>query len=231
MDKLSVVHVHIGKCAGGSVNIALRDKNINFTELHCGESPSLLENILATDDGSQIYLLTVRDPIKRVVSSFNWDLYEKIIVQKSTNLLWNQIYNKFRCVDELACALSSDNKDLKNLAEKAFTSSYLHMHLGISWYLPESIVLNLPPKRTYVVATEFLLEDFNSFLTGAFPHLGIADSISSDKDAHSFINKLSIDEPKFLSDLGYFNLKKQLKSDYSTLDVLVARGITKHVYK
>ena len=207
-------HIHVGKCAGGSINKALFKQGIAFKEYHCGSANKDIEQLIRNDTEENIYLISTRDPIKRFISSFNWDKYEKIVLQNTTNPTWAKIYDTFSSVNHLVESLESSNDELKSMAECAFSGSFLHMHLGISWYLTLDLVSQIPSGRLYLIRTENLVDDFNHFLTGAFTDKSHVDSLPNDKDSGEFLGKINIENPKYLSENARRILRQKLNMDY-----------------
>jgi len=216
---MSLIHVHVGKCAGSSINQALNQRGIHFTELHCGDANVRLKSVLKNDDGANIYLISARDPIKRFVSAFNWDKYEKIIKKKANNANWNNIYDTFHSVNCLVESLDSGDKHSR-LAKFAVNNSKLHMELGLSWYIPIDIVSELPFGRTVLVQTESLLNDFNMFLAQFYPIKAGFETMPRDKDSAGFLDKINIANPNHLSEQSTLKLRGYLDKDYNVLNSL-----------
>jgi hypothetical protein len=220
-----IIHVHIGKCAGGSINLGLHKLGLPFEELHCGESNNILKNRLMNDDGSNLYIISLREPIARVISSFNWDKYEKIISQRVANPTWSLIYSSFENVDALVAGYSSNNIETKKIARVAFEESQLHIQLGLAWYVPPEVALKLPPKRTVLLRTEYLNDDFQVMLSNHFPNKVYNGELPKDKDNKQFLMHSDIPRPKYLSELSKLKLKEILEEDYEVLDILYDRGM------
>jgi hypothetical protein len=220
-------HIHVGKCAGSSINMALNKLGIKFTNLHCGNAPEQLKKIMSEDSGDNIYLVSARNPIDRFISAFNWDKYEKIIRKKSENLFWKKIYATFSSVDDLICSLYSSDLDRKKLAEFAINKSKLHIQCGLSWYIPITTLNKLPMERTVVINTEKLVDDFNSFLKfieSERPPL--INSLPKDKDSSDFLDLIEIDNPKYLSSNAKIILEDILKEDFEILSFLNNKTIS-----
>jgi hypothetical protein len=220
-----VVHIHIGKCAGGSINLGLHKLGIDFEELHCGDSDSILLKRMASDKGDNLYIVCLREPIARAISSFNWDKYEKIITQKSENPIWNSLYDRFENIESLVVGYNSDDEELRELAKIAFEESRLHLHLGLAWYISPEVAISLPPKRTAVLRTEYLDEDFKVMLSNHFPSKVYSGTLPKDKDNKNFLSLSNIPKPKYLSDSSIENLKEILREDYKVLEILYKRGM------
>ena len=63
----SVFLVHIGKTCGSSVKQSLEENGIKFTEVHGYPTDSIM---ITQHD---IILISIRDPLKRQISAFNWE--------------------------------------------------------------------------------------------------------------------------------------------------------------
>ncbi|MBN0987013.1 sulfotransferase family 2 domain-containing protein [Amphritea pacifica] len=216
----NLIHVHVGKCAGSSINQALNKSRICFSELHCGDADSKLKSHLDNDDGANVYLISARDPIKRFVSAFNWDKFEKIINKKSNNPYWKNIYETFCSVNHLVESLGSGD-EYGRLADFALKNSQLHMQLGLSWYIPVEVLEKLPVGRTFLVRTESLLCDFNLFLQEFYPGKSMFEQMPKDKDSSGFLDCIGIDNPKYLSAESELKLRKYLDDDYKILNHLI----------
>lgn len=227
MSKKRLIHIHVGKCAGTSINMVLNKNKIPFEQLHCNDADISLKKLLSENDDRNIYLISARDPIKRFVSAFNWDKYEKIICAKRENSLWNKIYQEFSSVNDLVEAFLKDDKDRKNLAEVACKSSKLHINLGLSWYIPISVVSLLPRSRTYLVRTESFYDDLAYFLSIEYK-VELNKDLPKDKDSSSFLMKVNIDNPKYLSAKSVSFLKQNLLAeDYFVYDYLQKYTVTR----
>lgn len=218
-----LIHVHIGKCAGSSINLILQKFQLPFEELHCFDANVILRERLNNDDGTNLYLISIRDPVERFVSAFNWDKYEKIIVNKTANPLWNEIYKNFTSVNDLVEALSTSNCHRRELAHKAVSASFLHMHLSVSWYIPYDIIEFLPKERTFLVRTENFFNDFYYFLKDNYKITLEERDLQKDKSSNEFLNKIGVEKPRFLSDKSReYLIQNTLAEDYRVYSVLKA---------
>jgi hypothetical protein len=225
-----IIHIHVGKCAGGTINSVCHRAGFSIRELHCSPANSQLLAELASDCGDNIYLMSVRDPVSRFVSAFNFDKYEKIVVQNSSNELWREVYQKFSSVNHLVESLLSTESSHRDIAWRAVRESFLHMHMGISWYLPVSVLDRIPVDRFNVVRTEFIQSDLSNFLSRF--GIDIEDEwIIKDKDRKSFVDSINIPDPDYLSQLSRFILAKVLTDDYVVLDWFYAKGLIDSQYR
>ena len=227
---MTVVFVHVGKCAGGSILAQFHKNKVSYTELHCGDSPSRLMGFLSDDDGSNHYVVSVRDPVKRFLSSFNFDKYEKIIQGKGVkNPLWSEIYDTFESANHLCESMFCEIDRLRMLSHKAFFNSFLHMSLTLSWYLPVECLVRLPMDRVSVIRTEYVENDLNSF----FQHYGQGDVVQlrKDKDSRSFLDEIGIENPLFLSKVSQSTLSLVYDADYRILDYFYRCGAISERYQ
>lgn len=213
-------HIHVGKCAGSSINSALFQLEIDFKEYHCGDANKQIAELIDNDSDENIYLISTRDPMRRFISAFNWDKYEKIMLQNTENLHWQSIYEKFSSVNHLVESFESEDKELRRLAQYSISHSMLHMQLGISWYLPLALSKRLPGERVFVLNTESLLEDFNCFVRKVFPHKEKVTTMPVAKDSVDFLDKIDVTNPKFLSERAKVILKEKINEDYRVNDFL-----------
>lgn len=227
---MKLIHVHVGKCAGGSINVALDRNGFKFSELHCGTANSALKHEVETDGGNNFYLISLRDPIKRFVSSFNFDKFEKIISGKSNYSSWQEIYKVFRSANELAEGLISPSQEVRDLAHYALRESKLHMHMGLSWYVPIALAKKIPSDRVHIVRTEHLESDFCGFLK-RFEKDNVLTEMPFDKKSENFLGKIDVDNPKKLSNKAISILTAFLSEDYDVLDYFCEVGLIDSSYK
>jgi hypothetical protein len=227
---MSIVHIHVGKCGGGAINKGLHRLGFDFIELHCGNANQEVQRLLSNPRDQDLILVTIRDPIDRFISAFNFDKYEKIVIANTANKVWQTIYDTFNSVEHLVQSLVSHHKKMRSLAWLAVTESFLHMHLGLSWYLPVDKINLIDNGRWFVIRQEHLVEDFNRFLLKAgVPR--VVESLPSDKDHSNFIKEIDISEPKYLSLSSRLILGEVLKNDYLILDYFFEKNMIPEKYK
>jgi len=66
--KSDLIFVHVGKCGGTSISAGLRRAHIKFSTFHI--NPLYEQNI--SDNKGNSVVITVRDPLERVMSAFDW---------------------------------------------------------------------------------------------------------------------------------------------------------------
>jgi hypothetical protein len=220
--------IHVGKCAGSSIKTALTKLNIDFNEYHCYDSKTAL-NIKLNQKDTSFYLLTVRDPIKRFISAFYWDFYEKRILNDSVgpNGLWKKCYEIFKSPNEVAEALTSKDSTLKDLAECYILNSKLHAEFSLSWYVSVENVKYLSNLNCHVIRTERADEDFQKILERFSVSLSGFSGLTREKQEYKdSINNYNVT----LSELGRNNLNNAYLDDYMVLDGLYRRGLIDERY-
>lgn len=223
MSRPHLVFVHVGKCAGSSISSSLFRGGERFTELHgLSKFPHMRELVR---NPSLFFLVSVRDPIRRFQSSFCWDRWEKreSKVVEDPQGLWKAIFDTFATPNDLAESLSSTDEQRRALARSAFQRSYLHMHMGLSWYLPLAVAEALPLERSAVIRVENIEEDFASFAV----KYGLerpSRFFPLPREKSSYRGKPG-EDLNSLSDSARSNLKAVLAPDYAVLECLAARGL------
>ena len=220
--------IHVGKCAGSSVMAALRNRNIEFKQYHCFDANITLNKKLKQKNNSY-YLLTVRDPIKRFISAFYYDYYEKRLVtdEVGPNGLWKEYYEVFKSPNEVAEALTSQDSMLKDLAESYIFNSRLHAEFSLSWYVSIKHIKYLTAKNCHVIRTEKADEDFLKFLQNSNVDLSGFNGLGREKqDYKHCIDSYNVT----LSELGKNNLKNAYLQDYMVLDGLFRQSLIDERY-
>jgi len=154
--------VHVGKCAGESVQSALNQHKLFPKEHHCGQSNVEIANAVLAEDPSNFFIVLVRDPVQRFVSAFEWDLWEKILLPETPprNEQWRRIYETFESANDLAEALTAKEANVRSVATMAMRSSGLHMQMDLGWYLPPHIARHLTAANALAVRMDNLANDF-----------------------------------------------------------------------
>ena len=187
MSRPHLVFVHVGKCAGSSVSTALALSGVRFSHIHGVSQQPLVRDLVANPD--VYFLISTRDPIRRFVSAFNWDLHDK-----------------------------RERRGLSGLRH-----SYLHIHLGISWYVPLDVAQRLPAERTSVLRVEHLDRDFASFCVKyGLPRPSRFFPLPREKANYRPISAGPSDQ---LSAVACQNLEVFLVPDYDVNQCLQSRGL------
>jgi len=215
--------IHIGKCGGTTIY-----KRLGIWRYHMVK-PQIHPDFK--------YILTLRNPIERFVSAFNFD-YEtvstdldsvdinnidftnhvnptKIIAMKRANKGF--IYSKhhdallkyFKTANNLAESLTSEDVKVKRMANILVNKGNIHM--GIGWYLNNGDIIPLIKDQIiYVTFMDTLSEDINK--------------LSKMLNIEPFNNdnyRKSTKKNKYLSDLAITNIiNLYTNTDYKALEVL-----------
>jgi hypothetical protein len=196
-------YVHIGKCGGESIANSLRQSDFQFTHIHAHARPPF--------QPSSKYILSVRDPILRAKSCFDWRLH--LLANNKRPSPWGSI-RRYRQKYELKVLKHYGN--LNSLAEElgdrhtALEAEYAlfsigHMRKGHSWYL-DALLENLGASQILaVINTESMMEDMAYYLD-------IKDTPHTKSDYHR--NQYQ------LSEKAKINLRNALSHEYRTLQKL-----------
>ncbi len=214
--------VHVGKCAGESVARAIIGVTSNLSIYHCGDAPERLADLILRPAPQDVFIVLMRNPIKRFISAFEWDLHSKSLNgdgETFKNPRWTKIYQTFRSANDLAEALSSANKARRIWAERSLSESGLHMQFDLGWYLPPVIANRLPEGRTHLIWTERIEDDTKAFF--ASQNLR-PRAVNSSKD--SYKQRLpEVRLTKALSPNAARNIRLASHASYTTMQVLIDR--------
>ena len=204
--------IHIGKCAGGTITNILR-KNINNKNLeitHCIKPKNYNPNIF--------YIIAIRCPVKRAVSSFNWTMQCKD--HQPTIDEFNKYVNINNLAEKLMIEDSSFNKS-KNFIKK-FGS---HLNMDINFYLNNFLnSINNYNNNIFIIRQEFIEKDLEELKVILKNKLNINLDFNLKKDSDSKLIKWK-DSNTYLSLKGINNLIDFYKEDYNCLNKLIDLNI------
>ena len=217
--------VHVGKTGGESIECVLAHYSLPVRSHHCFDADLSIQELLSIKDKkAPFFLVSVRDPIKRFVSAFYWDYYEKILVgdKPGPDDAWKKLYETFPTPNLLAESLSSDLSESLDLAMSAFSPQVkLHMSMGLSWYLRPKNIHLLSCQNCFVVRTENLTADISEYL-----HKWHRITLDMKVPKSKFKYKSEI--PNYdasLSQKAICNLRKCLAKDYRVLEYFRKVGL------
>jgi hypothetical protein len=91
--------IHVGKCGGTSVISTLQENNIKHEVIHCRPVKC---------DHTKKYILLLRNPVDRFISSFYWRKYKN----KNEKSSEYKFLHKYKCVNDLCNHLYTKSGDL-----------------------------------------------------------------------------------------------------------------------
>ena len=226
--KNKFIFIHIGKTGGGTIGYELRKHNIHYGVKHVFASKIHY-------NPNKTYIISIRNPIKRFISAFNWRYYKIWILHKEKQ--WNRfngerdLLKKIGNVNNLAENLYNQTSSLIaiNFTGDPYNDSghYIHqLKQDINWYIGDFLIdyensINREDNPLIVIATETLIEDMKRLLNIT---ITIHDHNNNSTQKNTTMN--------IISDLGRNNLKKYLYKDYQCIDKLYQLGaITNKQYK
>ena len=234
-SKLILCIVHVGKCAGESVikslDAALPKKGVEIVEFHTFDANEhIREAIQETLSNPTIHwIILTRDPIKRWISSFNWDYHTFGLNQYFyCHPRVNQHFAQYRTCRALIDGLMRNEENAIALS-RMHHLAYGHMAMGQSWYLSKNAIDQLNPKRTSIIRTEHIQSDFEHCLrklSRQAPELKIRMAtrvIQSKNNYQSWYEAESFTKEKELTEQERTFLKKHLQADYRLHKRLIKR--------
>ena len=226
-SNLNINFIHIAKTGGTSLEELLDTNNIKYESYH-------LKKPCIPNSDTDKYLILIRNPIKRFVSTFN---YYYSLINQDLSILDNNIslenclspyftqqklirnyyfspeFDKniisFKDVNEFAESLTSD--DL-NIRKKVIDLCNYNHFLGLGFYLDDGEFIK---KYKNNIAWVGKLETINEDIENLKEILNLDKNVSI-KRIRENKNNLS----KFLSEKAINNIIDFYKNDYKTLDVL-----------
>jgi len=212
-----ILFVHVGKTGGITIRSIFSKNSIKqfINTKHAGFK-------LNKNCNYKHILISIRDPVSRFVSAFNWrkiNKREKLISQNKKKEL--KLLDHFKVPNNLAEALSSSNQKEKQLAIDAM-KTIGHINKSLAKYVSGVKTLeHLHDSGTkfYLINTNNLLQDTKNSLEKVMQNVynktyEISTDIS-DKNV-SIKTKNSV----YISDLGRKNLQKWYADDYVCIDYL-----------
>lgn len=200
--------IHIGKCAGGTVNKFLEHNNVAVDRIH-----AIVPDPARLDAGIVVVL---RDPIDRLISAFNWrhpstrPAEGRHLPHVDHDESEMAFYRCFDSVNAFAEALDADST-CGQRARDALTQHTKHIGMGYEFYFPASVMAVMRTHRVFVIHQERLEEDLHNFLKwNDIPQIHDRILLSHSEDTAIYPKK----GDKYLSQEGRKKLKAHLARDY-----------------
>ena len=242
LNRMNLAFIHIGKTGGTNIKKKL-NKLIKFNPYHCNRSKEYL-----TD--KEQYIIWIRNPIHRFVSSFNYmltlinidrdKLTDKQKNNKSVQYMltikaitmpqftprYKKLINTFGSANKLAESLFSPDPQIARMVKIVMTTEkFNHLKCGIGWYLYNGdFIKEHNDKILFIGRQENMDEDFSNLCK----KLDIKYTASKEKINE---NILARPKDKYLSELAIKNIIEWYKdTDYAALIEMEKHGwITKEV--
>ncbi len=202
-----LTYVHIGKCGGTTIQLCVKESPIlkekygNVRVVHT-ISPGYSPN--------QDYLISIRNPINRLVSAFNWR-HKRVVIDseagdlRERNMVPNEyeILKKYGSPNAIAEKLYVDGELDREVYSELFTIA--HIYNGIPTHI-NSFIDKVDPACIFGVITQENLNDDCERVLG----------VVNDKHTKGNSHKSNVD----LSQIAIENLRKVLHKDYSCIEKL-----------
>ncbi len=209
--KLNVVH--IGKCGGGTVGLAIRQSTLLAEKFERIEITHI-NKVKYSEKES--YLIIIRNPIDRAISAFNWRYYLVVETEKQRERFkgeW-QILKKYSTLNSISENLY--DPDCESLNEKVSREFKVIHHLreNISFYL-STMLRHVNPGQIYGIIKQHSLASDCKLL------LGPSVDVQHDKNHGVTVDPLK----KELSKLARLNLRRFLHKDFACILKLYNLGL------
>lgn len=199
--------VHVGKCAGGTVahsvlsSPIVRSNFTSFIHVHVEKPPVHLKSK---------YLFTVRNPISRSLSAFNWRYYKVVTTGQQKNRFpgESQILEKYGSLDALAKDLFFPSGRANQRAVDDWHAIH-HLKEGFLFHLEDLLPRISSSQILGIITTEFFEEDMQNVL-----------SLTDLTTRHA--GKIAHPAQSMLSEKAMKHLKKFLAPEYETISKLLA---------
>jgi hypothetical protein len=202
--------IHIGKCAGATVNKYLTLNNLQVDRIHAAvPDPKRLKHAGI--------VVVLRDPIERTISAFNWRHPSTRPVNgrrccptldhTATEIAF---YKCFDHVNDFAEALDQ-NSQCGQRARDALTKHMKHIGMGYEFYFPDNVMSALKNHLVFAIHQQRLTEDLHDFLNWNSirpTHERIPASHSADGAIYPKMNDT------YISQEGRHKLRAHLARDY-----------------
>ena len=210
-NKLNVVH--IGKCGGGSVTLAIRQSTL-LSERFDSIEITHINKVKYSEKDS--YLIVIRNPIDRAISAFNWRYHlvvETEAQRKRFKGEW-EILKKYSTLNSISEKLyDSDSGLLNERVSREFKTMH-HLRENIAFYL-SSMLKHLNPIQVYGIIKQHSLSADCKLLLG--PNVDIL---------HDKNHGVTVDPTKKeLSELARINLRRFLHKDFVCILKLYNMGL------
>jgi hypothetical protein len=212
--------VHIGKCGGSTVRRALINNNIEYKLVHV--APAVIQKYT---NGKNIkeqikYVVTIRDPITRFISGFNWKYYTCSIGKDMKNTRPNELkgFKYWKTVNRLAENIFTKSGSLNNKAYSFIKNDCNHLQCDINFYL-EGILPHINKSNCIVIRQEHLNKDIRKKM-----NIVIKQNMKYTSSFSDYTYE------KYLSALAIKNIRKFLQNDYKCITKLRELGLIPKKY-
>jgi hypothetical protein len=186
--------IHIGKCGGSTIDNILTKNNIKFNKIH------IMKPIFNT---KYKYVITLRNPIDRFISAFNWR-YKLVVSDKTQE-------NRFKGEKDTLIKYGCVNNLAENITSFDINESYIHhIYEDINFYLDDFLGKCKKEDIIGILTQEDLQNDIKQIFNIC--------------DTNIHINQNNTITNKYISSQGYKLLKNYLYKDYECINKLFDMG-------
>ncbi|MFC3303636.1 sulfotransferase family 2 domain-containing protein [Parvularcula lutaonensis] len=217
-----LVYVHVGKTAGESIISWFENNDLSFTEAHVAPALPLLQQIVAETLSNCFFVVSVRDPIERFISAFNWDRHNLGLNPEATDASLKQAFAQLRTPDELVDVIRTGEASRISSAHRIISRT--HIFFDLDFYLVRSGILHsVPADRICFVPLENLSGGLERFASQYMisqpknfevPHT--KNNFTDDYEEGTFSKEMKPINRKFLSSflLNEYRVLWHIKRDF-----------------
>ncbi|MFO7936464.1 MAG: sulfotransferase family 2 domain-containing protein [Kiritimatiellia bacterium] len=216
---VQIIHfIHIRKAGGSAVKSAVKKVNSELNGIHFELHPHRI-TLKDIPTGDKVFFF-LRDPVTRFTSAF-WSRYRK--GGPADYIPWNwyeeRAFEIFRTPNELATALSSENRVLRKKAISAMRHMKHVNSFYRDWFHSESYLMSRLPDIIFAGRTETLRDDFQHFTR----KLGLEKQLILPCDMKSS-NRSPKGESRTLDKEAVKNIQAWYAEDYVFIDLCRQAG-------
>lgn len=153
-----VLFIHLGKTGGGSVGQLLKDENVSYDQIH------MYPVILPALRSHPYIVVTVRDPVARFISAYNWGV--KLRQPWAMNLAHCYDLNQF-AMEFANRRINQSSSRLEGIqCDKYIREDFGHVTMDSCFYMGGIIrdPILQSKKLMFVVRTEMLINDTDALV-------------------------------------------------------------------
>ena len=224
---MKYILIHVGKCSGSVLSESMAYHKINFKVIHHANKRNpnqIIPNNLINGEGNCQFIFSIRHPMARLISAFNFK-YTRGIIRGGRDNFDGEIegFKYFKTIQNLAENLYNQDGSENSKAIK-FCFNCDHINYGLHHYLNNF-------NETYnikVVRHEYLKEDYKNIFNRDIhlPEKSIRPNFIS-KYNSCFRKDTKIEITKKM----YNNLKRFLKKDMDIIERLEKYNLITKEYK